>query len=158
VSQFRSELRIRLACAWANDGTGQWENLAPFLYYSTLLRRVIEIPVGFSFDGASVPKLPMAFALFGGRYWRAALIHDFLCRMRRISREKADLVFLEAMRLENEEEIQAMRAAGMDDDEIAARKANLEGRALSMYVGVAAFTKSGAWKTEVDKPGFEPIL
>lgn len=158
MSQFRSDLNIRLACAWANNGTGQWENLTPFLYYSTLLRRLIEIPVGFSFDGASVPKLAVAYALFGGRYWRSALIHDFLCRMRRISREKADLTFLEAMRLENEEEIRAMRAMGVDDDEIVARKAVLEGRALSMYAGVAAYTKSGAWKTEVDKPGFEPIL
>ena len=101
------------------------------------------MPLGFRFDKATVPTLPMMYANFGGRYTRPACIHDWLCRAGRIDRAKADLVFLEFMRLENSMELQAMYAAGIDDDDIADRKASTEGRAQMMYAAVALVTKLG---------------
>lgn len=155
MSEFLTPLDLRLVCPWANDGTGQWQGLSVFRYRSTLLGQVVEIPFGQSSDLASVPKAPMLFLLFGGRYAAPAYIHDYLTRCRRFAREKCDRVFLEAMRLQNDMEIRSMKDAGIDDDEIADRKAALEGRATAMYAGVAAYTKSGQWKSDVDQPGFE---
>ncbi len=157
MSQFLTLLEIRLACPWANDGTGQWEGTKVFRYYSSLLKQEIEVPVGLSSDLASVPKVPVVFLMFGGRYAMPAYIHDYLTRYRRFPREKCDLVFLEAMRLQNDMELAAMSEAGVDQDEIVERKQALEGRATAMYAGVASYTKSGLWKSEIDQPGFEPM-
>lgn len=157
MSEFRTRLVEELVCPWCNDGTGQWQFVEELHYYSTRLRQLVVVPKGFSYDRASVPRMPVAYALFGGRYSRSAGVHDFLCRMRRVRRETADLVFLEAMRVENAEEIAALQFAGEDNDTIAERKSVLEGRALTMYAGVAAHTKTGLWKSDVDRPGFEPI-
>lgn len=158
MSEFRTPLDVRLVCPWANDGTGQWQGRNVFRYYSSELGQEVEIDLGFSSDLASVPKAPVLFLLFGGRYAIPSYIHDYLTRYRRFRREKCDRVFLEAMRLQNKMEIQAMKDAGIDDDEIADRKAALEGRATAMYAGVAAYTKSGRWKSDVDQPGFEVML
>lgn len=58
------------------------------------------VPAGFMTDGASVPRLPLAYMLFGGRARKAATLHDYLYSRRR-DRAFADAVFLAAM--ENEE-------------------------------------------------------
>lgn len=55
------------------------------------------IPAGFSTDLASVPRLPGAFLLFGGKARRAAILHDWLYS-NQYPRDLADLVFREAMR------------------------------------------------------------
>lgn len=55
------------------------------------------IPAGFTTDLASVPRVPLAYGMFGGRARRAAILHDFLYE-RRYPREAADLAFREAMR------------------------------------------------------------
>lgn len=75
--------------------------LAPLRYYSKALKREIEVPANFVTDGASVPRVPIAYWLAGGKAKRAACVHDYLyqthsCR----SRRQADLVFLEAMRVD----------------------------------------------------------
>lgn len=158
MSEFRSQLVAVLVDPYYKDGTGLWNYREEFRYYSTLLKKEVCIPKGFATDFASVPIAPVTYLAFGNRYHMPAGIHDYLCRYRICKRGKADLVFLEAMRLQNAMEIQAMRDAGVDDDEIIDRKAALEGRAQMMFLGVAAYTKSGLWKTEVDQPGFEPIV
>jgi hypothetical protein len=157
VSQFLTQLREELVDPYANDGTGLWAPTEIFSYYSSRLKKRIDIPVGFVYDHASVPRLPLAYAVAGNRYHRPALIHDWLCRMRLCKRETADLVFLEAMMLQNREELAAMKAAGKDDEEMAARKAAIDGRAQLMYLAVAAYTKTGLWKSEVDAPGHAVI-
>lgn len=157
MSAFLTTLDERLVDPWANDGTGHWQLLAPFRYRSSRLKRVVEVPLGFVYDHASVPRIPGVYAMFGNRYHRPACIHDFLCRQGYVRRETADLVFLEAMRLQNTEEIENMRDSGEDDDAIMDRKIALEGRARAMYAAVALYTKSGVWKTEVHKKGFEPL-
>lgn len=73
--------------------------LEPFRYRSALLDRVIEVPAGFVYDGASIPR-PLWWLIgspFTGRYRRAALVHDYLYAVHGCSREEADRVFLEAM-------------------------------------------------------------
>lgn len=155
--RFVSPLLVRLVTPYANDGVGQWELTESFSYYSNLLKKMIVVPQGFSTDFASVPKGILTWGLFGGRYARPAVVHDYLTRERICKREKADLVFLEAMRLENEIEIDSLRNSGEDDDEIIDRKSALEGRATAMYAAVALFTKTGLWKRDFDKSGYEPI-
>jgi len=59
--------------------------------------------------------------------------------------------------LQNREELAAMKAVGKDDEEMAARKAAIDGRAQLMYLAVAAYTKTGLWKSEVDAPGYAVI-
>lgn len=137
MSEFRSQLDVRLVDPQAHNHTGGWVLLAPLVYYSTLLRREITVPVGFYTDFASVPRRSViAWGLFGGRGMRGAVVHDYLCRMHYLTkRERADKVFLEALLL----------------DKVPAVKAR------AMYAAVAAYTATGLWKTEVDQPGFEPI-
>jgi hypothetical protein len=59
----------------------------------------IRVPMGFVTDFASVPRLPGAYLLFGGRANKSAVLHDFLYVQRR-DREFADAVFLAAMKNE----------------------------------------------------------
>lgn len=156
-SAFLSPLRVELVCPWSSDGTGQWQLTRTFSYYSALLQRVVDVPLGFSTDFATVPKLPLVYLVHGGRYARPAVVHDFLCRQGYILRNRADRVFLEAMRVENAEELKALAASGADVSEIDERAQGLEARAYSMYLAVAFYTRTGRWKTEVDDPDYEPV-
>lgn len=136
MSEFRSTLDVRLADPAANDYTGQWELLAPLHYSSDRAALLITAPVGFSTDFASVPReLILAWGLFGGRGMRSAVIHDYICRQRMFAREKCDRIYFEALIVDG---IPMLKA-------------------IPMYLGVSAYTASGAWKTEVDQPGFEVI-
>ena len=157
TAAFLSPLCVTLVTPHANDGIGQWQLLEPFSFYSVVLKKTVVVPVGFSTDFASVPKAILAWGLFGGRYARPAVVHDYLTRYRSCPREKADRVFLEAMRLENSLELTVLFESGEDDDEIADRKNALEGRVVAMYAAVALYTKTGLWKTEVDRSGYEPL-
>ena len=106
------------------------------------------IPSGFVHDHASVPRVPGMYAVFGNRYHRPAVLHDYLCRYKVCPREMADTIFLEAMRSQNTEELKLMADNGAGDDEMTERHAQIEGRAQLMYAAVAAYTKSGAWRLE----------
>lgn len=157
IDEFLSTLKVKLACGHANDGIGQWEYLEPFSFRSNRAKTLFTIPLGFSVDFASVPRLPLMYAMFGGRYARSAGAHDYLCRTRLVSREKADSIFLDLMRLENEEELTHMSESSEDEEVIESRRTALEGRCCAMYAAVSFYTRTGFWKTEVDQPGFEPI-
>ena len=141
MSEFRSPLQIQLITPWANDGRGEWEFLSDLIYYSDLLQQEVVVFKGFRFDHASVPRLPLAFSLFGFRYSRSAGVHDLFCHNGAIPREVADKVFLEAMRVENEEEMEALFASGADEEELKDHRARLEGQALTMYAGVRVGAK-----------------
>ena len=69
---------------------------AEFIYQSDLVGEVF-VPLGFETDFASVPRLPFAYSFFGGLAKKASVIHDFLYRTGKVSRQTADAVFLEAM-------------------------------------------------------------
>ena len=133
MSEFRSPLQIQLITPWANDGRGEWEFLSDLIYYSDLLQQEVVVFKGFRFDHASVPRLPLAFSLFGFRYSRSAGVHDLFCRYGAVPRDVADKVFLEAMRVENEEELASL---DLDEEELKDHRARLEGQALTMYAGV----------------------
>lgn len=73
--------------------------LADFGFYSAHLDREIWARKGFVTNFASVPRLPLAYWLFGGVADEAAVIHDLLYtnEVQGITRKQADEVFSEAM-------------------------------------------------------------
>lgn len=96
--EFHSELDCR---AVADD---EWRLLSPFrakVFHSDGTEEWLIAHEGFVWDGASVPRIPGAYMLFGGRARRSALLHDWLYRIGR-SRDFADAVFLAAMKAEHE--------------------------------------------------------
>lgn len=74
-----------------------WELVFPLEYESDILGH-IHVPEGFITDFASVPRLPGAYWLTGGKATKAAVIHDYLYRTKICTRKQADDVFLEAMK------------------------------------------------------------
>jgi hypothetical protein len=80
---------------------GRWILLDDLVYRSAILG-TIRVPKGFVTDLASVPRLPFAYWLAGGRGNAPAVVHDFLYRVQRhgnlkVSRSTADAVFYEAL-------------------------------------------------------------
>jgi hypothetical protein len=61
--------------------------------------RKITVPGGWITDLASVPRLPLAYLVAGGRAPKAAVLHDYLYATQ-AGRDYADDVFLAAMRAE----------------------------------------------------------
>jgi hypothetical protein len=60
----------------------------------------VTIPVDFETDLASVPRVPIAYLLWGDRAHREAVLHDYLYRIDAVplvEKEEADLYFREAM-------------------------------------------------------------
>lgn len=53
-------------------------------------RRII-VPAGFVTDGASIPRVLQGVLPAWGRWSRAAVIHDYLCRMLELESVRADL-------------------------------------------------------------------
>lgn len=92
--EFLTELDVRL-----KDDDSIWVLESPLIYYSPLVGKV-EVPKGFETDFASVPRIPVAYWLYGSRAHREGVIHDFLFRKDCIPRPSfmtANKVFLEAM-------------------------------------------------------------
>lgn len=58
----------------------------------------VRVPAGFQTDGASVPRFFWRILPPMGRYWRPAVLHDYLYRAGTCSRFLADAVFRDAMR------------------------------------------------------------
>ena len=74
------------------------ELIRDFEYQSDVLGATVKVPAGFTCDLASVPRwLPHAYATFGGRARKAAVVHDWLYRVHAVPKVDADLVFREAM-------------------------------------------------------------
>jgi hypothetical protein len=77
-----------------------WQICQPLVYYSFILGRYVEVPVGFQTDFASVPRVPILYYFWGNRCHREAVIHDYLFRKDvypKVSFDQANRVFLEAM-------------------------------------------------------------
>lgn len=56
------------------------------------------VPVGFTTDFATVPRLPIVFSIMGDTAHRAAVLHDWLYTSKVVSREVADGILFDAMR------------------------------------------------------------
>lgn len=76
--------------------------VSPLIYQSDILGGFkIEVPAGFYSDGASVPRVPIAYMLFGDRAHHEAVLHDYLYRRDSIPEvdfSTANDVFREAMK------------------------------------------------------------
>ena len=69
--------------------------LSDFRYVSSV--GTITVPAGFETDGASVPKAFWNILAPFGKYFHAAVIHDYLYLTAIYSRLDSDLLFKEAM-------------------------------------------------------------
>lgn len=93
MSRFLTPLDTRLV----DEFDDIHELLHDFLYESDLLGTTVCVPKGFLTDFASVPRLPLAYLLFGGKGKKAAVIHDWFYSNHFVEREVADALLYEAM-------------------------------------------------------------
>jgi len=93
---FYTPLRVELDDDLGNDGSGEWRLLAPLVYESQA-GVTYTVPTGFSCDFASVPRIPVIYALYGNRAHRPAVLHDYLLHSKEVTRRVADDLFYEAM-------------------------------------------------------------
>jgi hypothetical protein len=94
-SAFLSDFCIKLV-----DGDKIWKLHEALVYDSELLDCRVIVPEGFETDLASVPRVPVAYTLYGGKAHRESVIHDYLYRIDAYpvtSFQMANSVFLEAM-------------------------------------------------------------
>lgn len=78
---------------------GLWVVMTPLVYISKVAGITITVPAGFQTDFASVPRLPIAYALFGDTSDEAAVVHDYLYTTHLVPRVMADAVLREASKL-----------------------------------------------------------
>ncbi|MBB3213405.1 hypothetical protein FHW67_002697 [Herbaspirillum sp. Sphag1AN] len=111
MSQFLTELVTECIDDLAASGRGIWRIVEPLVYQSDVLGKTIVVEPGFLTDYASVPRLPLAYLLFGDTSHIAAVIHDWLFHHHEVCDEPtANLVLLEASRAEG---IPAWRRLGI---------------------------------------------
>ena len=97
MSQFITELDVYLK---PERDDAIWVLDKPLVYYSSLLKSTLNVPVGFETDLSSVPRVPFIYSAWGGRAHREGVIHDYLFRtdsFPSVSFSMANKVFLEAM-------------------------------------------------------------
>jgi hypothetical protein len=86
---------LQLIDAGMKGDSRQWRLATKFRYVGS---KIIDVPVGFITDGASVPRVFWSLFSPTGSYLKAAVIHDYLYVNQLFSRETTDLIFLEAMK------------------------------------------------------------
>jgi hypothetical protein len=92
MDRFPNPLQVEL-----NHDRKTWRLLAPFSYLDPD-NGLIDVPAGFETDFASVPRLPLTYALLGTYGHAAAVLHDFLYTSADLLRADADRVFRNALR------------------------------------------------------------
>lgn len=101
VAMFLTPLSVECVDDLACSGRGIWVITKPLRYYSAILNRIIEVEPGFLTDFASVPRIPVAYLLFGDTSHKAAAVHDKLFHSHNICDEAtANKVLLEASEAE----------------------------------------------------------
>jgi len=87
-----------------NEGDRPFRVVEPFEYHVGEKDSgvAVVVPVGFTTDFASIPRLVWPILSPTGRYGKAAVIHDYLYVHQKvagqpITRKRADQIFLEAM-------------------------------------------------------------
>lgn len=93
MGHFTEEIAIEPA------GGKLWKVTRAFAYITDQSER-IDIPIGFVFDGASIPKVAWFFIghPLDQEYLAPSAIHDNLYRTQEFSRSKTDYIFKQAMR------------------------------------------------------------
>lgn len=91
MAEFLTNLNVN------NINDDEWLLISDLVYRSDVLGYDLIVPLGFTTDFASVPRLPGAYWLAGGKATKAAVVHDYLYRNKLCPRSTADKVFYEAM-------------------------------------------------------------
>lgn len=81
-------------------GEELWQLEDILVFFSALLHKLIVVPKGFITDFASVPRLPLAYLLFGNKGHFSAIVHDWLYSTQMFERRVCDQVFKEALEAE----------------------------------------------------------
>lgn len=68
-------------------------------FYVRIDDEIILVPTGFFTDLSSVPRMVIVYLLAGGKGKREAVLHDFLYTQTKYTREFADEVLYEALKL-----------------------------------------------------------
>ncbi len=89
---------MNIKLAYLNDK--EWKLLEDVIIENILDFKVIKVPKNFICDLASIPRALWSIFPKHGKYIRAAIIHDFLYRLKEIDRKLADKVFYEVMLLD----------------------------------------------------------
>ena len=100
----KSEFRTELVPELKHDRDDVWIIREPLVYYSELFNIEIIVPAGFETDFASVPRMPIAYQMWGNRAHREATLHDYLYRK--------DSVPVVPLAVANEMFFEAMGATG----------------------------------------------
>lgn len=114
MSEFKSKLSIVKTELVSSEGNPKYKLTAPLLYASSFLKSneefseifdggLVTVPAGFITDLASIPWPYNKVFKPDGKWSRAAVVHDYLCKLARgdeppLNRKQADKVFYEAMR------------------------------------------------------------
>lgn len=80
------------------SGREVWRLIGPLAFRSARFGTVV-VPPDFRTNYASVPRIPLVFLMAGGRASKEAALHDCEYTLRRMPREDADDLFLEALLL-----------------------------------------------------------
>lgn len=95
MSQFTSRLIVELI----TENT--WKLIEGFEYHVDIFPsdEIISVPSGFITDFASVPRIFWSIIPPFGVHGKAAVVHDYCYTTACYSKEKSDLIFLEAMKV-----------------------------------------------------------
>lgn len=112
---FINDLDVRLVRDPVEGQTSRslWKTISIFGYASPVAKQIIIVPRDFVTDFASVPRLPLVWEKFGGKFHRSALVHDYLYQSGVLPRRTADQVLREAAMTEGlcKEDADAVYAA-----------------------------------------------
>lgn len=86
---------IRVLLSPLSNGK-DWRVASP-IHYTTDAGILIEVPVGFITDFASVPRIVRPWISEWGKHGIGSIIHDYLYTSKEMSRYDADTVFREIM-------------------------------------------------------------
>ena len=101
MSKFLTKLEVeKVKEAGGMFGRATWLLLEPLVFQSDVLATTLIVPAGFVTDFASVPRIGPLYDLAGDTGHASATVHDWLCRSKTIPRNRADKVFLEALKVE----------------------------------------------------------
>lgn len=96
MSKFLTDLAVALLSDDTNSDRGTWRVMNELIYESDVAAQVFVVPVGFTTDFASVPRIPIAFDIVGDIAHAAAVLHDWLYSTHPVPRDVADAVLKEA--------------------------------------------------------------
>jgi len=78
-------------------GVDTWKLASTLQYLSEIFDGVIDVPIGFQTDFASIPRFFHRLLPKNGDYDAPAVVHDFMYQTAICNKMTADLIFLEAM-------------------------------------------------------------